>query len=443
MPDHETPQESAHVDLDQPLPDAGKLKKLGLIVGVSAVVIAIIGIGWRHHTVGNEQSVARTASIDDVAVVHPVQVGGGDELVLPGQIQAWNNAAINARTNGYVRNWLADIGDHVHTGQALAVLDAPEVDQAKAQADADYQTALANQHLSATTAKRWAQLLTQDAVAKQENDEKQGDLAAKTALANASLANVKRQRALQGFERVLSPFDGVITSRSAQIGALVTTGNPNAQPLFTVSDVHRMRIYVKVPQSYAAMIHPGISASLEVPEYPNRSFPAVLVRSAGAVDVQSGSVLVELQADNVDRDLKPGAFTQAHFHATGGTGSLSLPGSAILYGTAGPSVASINAGGPPTGDKTVTLRPVTIVRDDGNVVRVTGAISANDAIVDSPPDAIHTGQKIHVTQVLKPTADTSAKPAGAKDPDSSKGAGTTTGSGTNTQAGPSGAPNAK
>ena len=416
MPDHQNTQDSgqdsAHVDLDQPLPDAGRLKKLGLIVGVSAVVIAIVGIMARHHSVGNEEGVARTASVNDVAVVHPVQVGGGDELILPGQIQAWNNAAINARTSGYVRQWLADIGDHVHAGQALAVLDAPEVDQQLAQAEADYQTALANQHLSATTAKRWAQLLTQDAVAKQENDEKQGDLEAKTALSKASLANVKRLKATQSFERVLAPFDGVVTSRNAQIGALVVTNNINSPPLFTVADIHRMRIYVKVPQSYAAMIHPGTQATLEVPEYPNKGFPAELVRSAGAVDVQSGSVLVELQADNTERALKPGAYTQAHFHATGGTTSLLLPGSAILYGTAGPSVAVVpaNGDGDEHHDKVVTLRPVKIVRDDGNVVRVAGEISPNDTIIDSPPDAIHTGMKVHVTQVLKPAVDGATKP---------------------------------
>lgn len=407
MSDSEPPQDSVHVDLNQELPDAARLKWLGLAIGVGALVIAVVGIAWREHAVTGERTVARTAAFNDVAVVHPVPVGGGDELVLPGQIQPWNNAAINARTNGYVRNWLADIGDHVHAGEALAVLDAPEVDQAKAQADADYQTALANQHLAATTAKRWSQLLAQDAVAKQENDEKQGDLEAKSALAKASFANVKRLRAMQGFERVLAPFDGVITSRAAQIGALVVTGNLNAQPLFTVADVHRMRIYVKVPQSYSAMIHPGMAATLEIPEYPNRAFTAELVRSAGAVDVQSGSVLVELQADNVDRTLKPGAFTQVHFHANGGAGSLSLPGSAILYGTAGPSVAVVPAGG--TGNKTVSVRPVKIVRDDGNIVRVTGAITANDTVIDSPPDAIHTGSKVHVAQVLKPTIDMSAK----------------------------------
>ncbi len=403
MPDTNPKMDSALVDLNQELPDRGRVKRLGLAIGLGAIVIAIAGIAWRDHATGGEATIARSAAIDDVAVVHPAPAAPGDDLVLPGQIQPWNNAAINARTNGYVRNWLVDIGDHVRTGQPLAVLDAPEVDQAKAQADADYQTALANQHLAATTAARWTQLLAQDAVAKQEYDEKQGDLAAKTALANSALANVKRLRAMQGFERVLAPFDGTITSRSAQIGALVVTGNLNAQPLFTVADDHRMRIYVRVPQNYSAMLHPGIAATLELPEYPGRSFTAELVRSAGAVDVQSGSVLVELQADNPDRLLKPGAYTQVHFHATGVAATLALPGSAILYGTAGPSVAVIGAASG-TGDSTVRnvdVRGIKIIRDDGNVVRVTGALSPSDRVIDNPPDAIHTGQQVRVTQTLK------------------------------------------
>jgi RND family efflux transporter MFP subunit len=404
MSDPTPPLDSTLVDLKQDLPDTARLKRLGLAVALGAVVIAGVGIAWREHAVSGEASVARVAAIGDVAVVHPAPAAPSDELVLPGQVQPWNNAAINARTNGYVRNWLADIGDHVHSGQPLAVLDAPEVDQALAQAEADYQTALANQRLAATTARRWTQLLAQDAVSKQETDEKQGDLAAKSALANSALANVKRWRAMQGFERVSAPFDGVITSRSAQIGALVVTGNLNAQPLFTVADVHRMRVYVRVPQNYSAMLHPGIAASLELPEYPGKSFSAELVRSAGAVDVQSGSMLVELQADNGDRMLKPGAFAQVHFHSTGNVGTLALPGSAIFYGTDGPSVAVV------TGGDQVALRPIKIIRDDGNVVRVTGAIGPGDAVIDTPPDAIHNGQHVHVTQVLPSTTGAKGKP---------------------------------
>jgi len=396
MSDSKSPEsrDSTLVDLHQELPDTARLKRIGIVLALGAVVVAGAGIAWRSHKDTGEASTSRSAAVDDVAVVHPAQASAGDELVLPGQIQAWNNAAINARTNGYVRSWEADIGAHVHTGQTLAVLDAPEVDQALAQAEADYQTALANQRLATTTSKRWTQLLTQDAVSKQETDEKQGDLAAKSALSNAALANVKRLRAMQGFERVLAPFDGIVTSRSAQIGALVSTTNASAQPLFTVADVHRMRIYVRVPQIYSAMLHPGIAANLELPEYPNRSFDAVLERSAAAVDVQSGSVLVELQADNADRTLKPGAFVQVHFHGTGHTGTLALPGSAILYGTDGPSVAVVSS------DGRVQVRPIKLIRDEGNVVRVTGPIGVGDAVIDSPPDAIHTGQHVHVTQVM-------------------------------------------
>ena len=394
---------STLVDLDTELPDTRRLKRLGLIGAVIALAVAAGGIALRETRQAGLNSAAAGSGIEDVAVIQPAAEAAGDELVLPGQIQPWNNAAINARTNGYVRQWLADIGDRVHAGQPLAVLDAPEVDQALAQADADYQTALANQRLAATTAKRWSQLLTQDAVSKQETDEKQGDLAAKSALANSALANVKRLRAMQGFERVLAPFDGVVTSRSAQIGALVVTGNLNAQPLFTVADIHRMRVYVHVPQIYSAMLHAGIAATLDLPEFPGRSFAAELVRSAGAVDAQSGSVLIELQADNTDQLLKPGAFAQVHFKTSVRPDTLMLPGSAILYGTAGPSVAIARKG-------KVELVPVKIIRDDGNVVRVSGALGQGDAVIDTPSDAIRTGQSVRVTQVLPPL---SAKPAAA------------------------------
>ncbi len=399
------PIDSALVDLHQKLPDTARLKRLGIVLALGAVIVAGTGILLRQHAVTSGTNDARAASIDDVAVVHPAPAAPSDGLVLPGQVQAWNSAAINARTNGYVRAWQADIGDHVHTGQTLAVLDAPEVDQALAQAQADYQTALANRQLAGTTARRWTQLLTQDAVSKQETDEKQGDLAAKSALANSALANVKRLRAMQGFERVLAPFDGVVTSRAAQIGALVVTGNLNAQPLFTVADVHRMRIYVHVPQNYSAMLHPGDTAGLELPEYPGRTFNAVLVRTAGAVDTQSGSVLIELQTDNTDRLLKPGAFAQVHFHATGNAGTLALPGTAIRYGADGPSVAVVSSRGD------VSIRSVKIIRDEGNVVQISGAVGIGDAVIDTPPDAIRTGQHVRVTQVMP--AVTTAK-AGAR-----------------------------
>ncbi len=377
-------------------PDSRMLKRVGIGVGVIALAVMAIGMATRISATDELRGTAQKAAIPSVAVVSPQTDAKGGALVLPGNVQAYNSAAIYARTNGYVSRWLADIGDSVRAGQSLAVLDAPEIDQQLAQAQADYQTALANQRLAATTAKRWSVMLAKDAVSQQESDEKAGDLAAKSALSNAALANVKRLRALQGFTRLAAPFDGVVTSRSAQIGALVVAGNAASQPLFTVSDVHRMRIYVRVPQGYSAQVKPGMAATLMLPEYPGRTFTATLTSSAGAVDAQSGAVLVQLQAANPDRALKPGAFAQVRFDVgQGGGNGLSLPGSAILYGNDGPTVALVGR------DSRVTVRPITITRDEGATVLVTGGITARDRVIDSPPDSIQSGDRVNVASGAK------------------------------------------
>jgi RND family efflux transporter MFP subunit len=367
------------------------LKRVGIGAAVVALGIVAVGTASRMNATNELKTVAAQASIPTVSVVAPAASGANGGLVLPGNVQAYNSAPIYARTNGYVSRWLADIGDHVRAGQTLAILDAPEVDQQLAQAQADYQTAVANQQLAATTAKRWSTMLSQDAVSRQEADEKSGDLAAKSALSNAALANVRRLKALQGFTRLVAPFDGVVTSRSAQIGALIVSGTAASQPLFTVSDVKRMRIYVRVPQGSSAALHPGTAATLSLPEYPNRNFTATLTRSAQAVDAQSGAVLVELQADNPDGALKPGAYAQVSFDAAAGHGnSVSLPGSAILYGNDGPTVAIVNANG------IVTVKPVTIARDEGSNVVIAGGIAPADQVIDSPPDSIRTGDHVRV-----------------------------------------------
>jgi RND family efflux transporter MFP subunit len=389
---HETPS-TQNADPVTSGPDSRTLKRVGIGAAVVALVVVAAGTASRINATNELRASAAQAAIPIVAVVSPTTDGDGGTLSLPGNVQAYNSAAIYARTNGYVRRWLSDIGDTVRAGQPLAILDAPEIDQQLAQAQADYQTALANQRLAETTAKRWSTMLAQDAVSRQEADEKAGDLAARTAVSNAALANVKRLRALQGFTRLSAPFDGVVTSRSAQIGALVVSGNAAAQPLFTVSDVHRMRIYVRVPQGYSAQVKPGIAATLTLPEYPGRSFAATTTRSAGAVDAQSGAVLVELQADNTDGALKPGAFSQVSFKVGAGNGnSLSLPGSAILYGNDGPTVAIVGR------DGRVTVKPVSIARDEGSTVILSGGIPVGAQVIDTPPDAIRTGDRVNVQQ---------------------------------------------
>jgi RND family efflux transporter MFP subunit len=384
-------------------PDSRTLKRVGMGAGAVALLVVGLGVASRISATNELRQTAAEAAIPTVSVVMPTADGKGGELLLPGNVQAFNSAAIYARTNGYVRRWLADIGDRVHEGQSLAVLDAPEVDQQLAAAQADYQTALANQRLAETTAKRWSAMLAQDAVSRQESDEKAGDLAARIALSNAALANVKRLQALQGFTRLTAPFDGVVTSRSAQIGALVVAGNAAAQPLFTVSDTHRMRIYVRVPQGYSSAIHSGMGATLSLPEYPGRDFNATLTRSAGAVDAQSGAVLVELQVDNRDGALKPGAFAQVNFKVRAGKGNgVSLPGSAILYGNAGPSVAVVGR------DGQVVVKPVTIARDEGATVMLSSGVTPNERVIDAPPDAIRNGDRVRVE------ASASAAPKGGK-----------------------------
>lgn len=371
-------------------PDSGTLKKVGIGAAVIALAVVAFGVATRISATNDLETVAEQASMPTVSVVSPTAAQGGDGLVLPGNVQAYNSAAINARTNGYVRRWLADIGDRVQAGQTLAILDAPEIDQRLAQAKADYQTALANQRLAATTSKRWNAMLAQDAVSQQEADEKAGDLAAKTALANAALASVRELNALHGFTRLSAPFSGVVTSRSAQVGALVVAGNAASQPLFTVSDVHRMRIYVRVPQVYSSQIHAGMKASLSLPEFAGREFEASLTRSANSVDAQSGAMLVELQADNSDGALKPGAFAHVRFAIEGAAGGLRLPGSTILAAEDGPSVALVGS------DGKVTLRRVTIARDEGKTVLVSVGLKPGDKVIDSPPDSIRTGDRVRV-----------------------------------------------
>lgn len=365
-----------------------RLKRAGLIAGAIAIGVVAIGIATRGNTDRQLAQVAKDAAVPTVSIVRPTRGGDATDLVLPGNIQAFNSAPIFARTNGYVQRWLVDIGDSVRAGQVLAILDAPDVDQQLAQARADYQTAIANQRLAHTTADRWDTLLKKDAVSRQEYDEKAGDYAAKSAVANAQLANVRRLQAVQGFTRLTAPFAGVVTSRSAQIGALVTSGTAASQPLFTVSDIHRVRIYVRVPQNASAQVHPGQHAKLTVPEYPSRGFDATVARTAGAVDPQSGTVLVELQADNADQALKPGGYAQVSFAAATEAGALRLPGSAILFRESGPTVATVDA------NSRVKLIPVKLGRDQGKEVEILSGISGNERIADTPPDAIETGDQV-------------------------------------------------
>ena len=349
-----------------------RLKTIGVAALCVAAAVVALGVIDRVRA---DQSLKTWTSAQAIPTVKVISLAGGEgagALILPGDVQAFNTAPIHARVPGYLKCWYADIGTLVKAGQVLAEIDTPELDQQLAQAKADLATAVANQHLAATTAQRWTGLLAQDAVSRQDADTKNGDLAAKTALVDSARANVDRLQALASFKRITAPFDGVVTTRSTDIGALISVGGPADTPLFTVADEKRLRIYVHVPQSYSADIKPGMTAQFTVPEYPGRSFTANLAASADAITPQSGTLLIQLQIDNADRVLKPGDYAQVHFTLPASAGAIQAPASALMFRDAGMAVAVV---GP---DGRVAIKPITIARDLGTKVEISSGLTAAD-----------------------------------------------------------------
>jgi RND family efflux transporter MFP subunit len=367
-----------------------RLKLTGVAAAAIAGAVAVVGVASRVYADKGLQTWTHEQTIPTVSLVQAAD-GGSRDLVLPGDVQAFNNAPIHARVGGYLKRWYVDIGTHVKAGQLLAEIDTPDLDQQVMQARADLATAQANQRLSDTTAKRWAGLLAQDAVSRQDADTKEGDLAAKSSAVNASKANLDRLLALESFKRITAPFDGVVTTRTTDIGALITTGSAADPALFTVADQHRLRVYVRVPQIYSALIRPGVTAKLSVPEYPGQVFKASVVNDAQAVNAQSGTVLVQLQLDNTDGRLKPGEYAQATFSMDSAATTTRIPASALQFRHDGPVVAVV---GP---DSHVKLRKVTISRDLGSSVEIGSGLGQGDRIVDNPPESLADGDLVRVT----------------------------------------------
>jgi RND family efflux transporter MFP subunit len=371
------------------------LKPTGLAAAGLAAVVVVAGLVGRGMASQSLKSWTDAVAVPTVSVIRPDANLGDQTLVLPGQVQAFNTAIIRARVDGYLKDWREDIGAKVAAGQTLAEIDTPELDQQLAQARADLATAQANQQLAQTTAKRWNSLLAQDAVSRQEAEEKNGDLAAKTTLVTAAKANVDRLQALESFKHIVAPFAGVVTARNTDVGALINTGNPSDPGLFTVADVHRLRVYVSVPQSETAQIHPGETVSLLAPDFPGRTFQATLVSTSGAIGAQSGALLVEAQLDNPDGALKPGDYAQVTFNLPAASGAVSLPASALMFRHEGMDVAVV---GP---DAHVTMKPVTIARDLGTRVDIATGLAPGDDVVDNPPDSLASGQRVRVAAATR------------------------------------------
>ena len=368
-----------------------RLKLAGAAGLLVAGVLVASGVMSRQHSEQAIKAWTTAAAIPTVDVISLNPGASTAALTLPGAVQAYYEAPIHARVSGYLKQWYEDIGAHVKAGQLLASIDTPELDQQLAQARADLATAEANLSLAQITAKRWQHLLADDAVSPQEADEKSGDLAAKTALVNAARANVDRLVALESFKNIVAPFDGVVTARKTDIGALISAGGDSGPELFSVADVHRLRVYVRVPQSYSAAIKPGLTAALSVPEYPGQSFTATLSSTADAVNDQSGTLLVELGLDNANGQLKPGDYAEVHFSLPQSGSGVQVPASALVYRQQGLQVATL---GP---DSHVVMKNITIARDDGSYVEVAAGLSRADRIIDSPPDSLAQGDLVRVS----------------------------------------------
>jgi membrane fusion protein, multidrug efflux system len=375
-----------------------RLRFFGIVAGSVAAVIVVAGLIDRYMVNRAVAHWTAEQTIPTVSVIKPIAKAGTNTLLLPGTLQAFYSAPIYARVPGYLHAWYKDIGAHVNKGDVLGLIDTPDLDQQIEQAKGDLANALAAESISAITAKRWTSLLVLDAVSKQEAEEKTSDLQAKTALVTAAKANLDRLNALKSFARITAPFDGVVTSRSVDVGALINAGASTTSPLFTVADVHQIRIYVSVPESYSADIRPGVTATLSLAEYPGKTFEAKLDTTANAISEQSNALLVEFLADNSSGVLKPGGFAQVSIHLSAPANVVSLPASALMFNEDGLRVATISA------DNHVLMKHVKIARDLGTTVEIDAGLARTDRVVDNPPDSLSNGELVHPEQSAPATA---------------------------------------
>jgi RND family efflux transporter MFP subunit len=362
------------------------------LLALFAVAVALAAWGEIERVIARS-SLAKESAIDalpTVVTVEPTRTDLGEELILPGTVQAFIESPIYARTNGYLKIWYTDIGGAVKKGQLLAEIETPEVDQQLSQAIADLATARANEALSQTTNARWKALLKTESVSQQDADEKAGDAAAKKATTEAAGANVSRLRELESFKRVVAPFDGIITARNTDIGALINAGQSAGTELFRLADTHKLRIYVQVPEPYAAAAKPGLEADLSFSEQQGKAYTATVVRTANALDPGLRTLQVELQLDNSQGELFPGAYAEVHFKLAGNARSLRLPATTVLFRAAGLQVATVDA------QQRIRLKSIVEGRDFGNTIEVLSGLDAGDAVVINPPDSIFNGMTVRV-----------------------------------------------
>lgn len=379
-------------------PDSGvefRARRLTVFAVCAAVCLTFLigyGLYLRSHDAAVLARETETSAILQVRTIQPELGAPSEELVLPGNTEAFNDTPIYARTDGYVKRWYVDIGAHVKAGQLLAVIESPEVDQQLRQARAQLSVAQANSRLAKTTAERWKNLRKSDSVSPQESEEKTGDMESKVATEEAARANVLRLQQLQSFEHVYAPFSGVITARNVDIGDLINAGNAGtARELFHLAAEEQVRIYFQVPQLNAHSALPGTEVELALPEAPGKRIKAHITRTADAIDPTMRTLRAEVDLPNKDGQFAPGAYVQVHLKLQVPSNTLIIPVNSILFRSEGISAAVVH------GDR-VELHPITIGRDFGDSMEVTSGLTQSDRIVVNPPDSLFSGQKIQLAQ---------------------------------------------
>jgi RND family efflux transporter MFP subunit len=371
-----------------------------LLLAVLMVVLVVVwGISSRRNADAQLSEETHELAIPTVSVVHPKMGAPQQEIVLPGDMQPYADAPIYARTNGYLKSWSADMGAHVKAGQLLAQIDAPEVDQQLQQARDDLATAEANLHLAEITAARYEDLLKTDSVAQQDVDNATGSYAARKAAVQSAQSNVKRLEDLQSFEKIYAPFDGVITARNTDIGALIDSGSSGgtARELFHIAAVDRLRVYVNVPEIYSPHVKPGEHADLILTEFPGRKFAGTVVRESGGIDTTTRTLLTEIDVNNPTGELKPGGYAEIHLALPTSVTTFTLPVYATIFKSAGMQVAIVTDG------NTIALKSITPGRDFGNNIEVIAGLKGDESVVINPPESLTEGQKVRLAEP-KPAA---------------------------------------
>ncbi len=372
-------------------------KHTWLIVAAAILVfggIVVYGIFTRLTTGKTVRAETAQMALPSVSVVSPKRSAPAQEIVLPGNVQPFISSPIYARTNGYVKNWYADIGAHVKKGQLLAVIETPEVDQQLEQSRSNLATAQANLKLAEITKNRYQGLLATHAVAQQDVDNAVGTYDANKTIVEADQANVKQLETLQSFEKVYAPFDGIITARNTDIGTLINSGNTGnvKTDLFHISQPGKLRVYVNVPEQYSKAATPGLTASLTLAEFPGRQFQGKLVRTAEAINFSTRTLTAEIDVDNPTGELLTGSYTEVHLKVPGQGSSYLVPVSTLVFRSQGLQVAVVK-------DGSAVLTPVTPGRDFGEQIEIVSGLKGDESVIVTPPDSLVSGQKVQVVQV--------------------------------------------